>query len=492
MQNKASIYSNHNPQLTRLFEDAGSSKKILCAALDYAKSKHCVLFCNGLGDILKKAFAVPNSVAGVQSLTEHLEKSCHHHGIKKKHVFLGGEDIPSYAENFMGQVRQRGYLVVRANAWEAKRQRDNFQASTDSLDLLGIAKVLLSLRAQTMDCSQTAYHQMREISRCRRRLVDAQTTLKNRAHTYVDRLFPGFLNPRISPVAPFSRASLALMREHFSAAQIARKKLSSLAHTLQKHGQSQAQASAEELQALAREALCCLPDQQPSWQSSLGAHVELLQSFGTNIAAVHREVAFWLAQTPGAMLTTISGIGVILAGGLTGELGDLCSRPLGRLCSYNGIIPSVQQTGGPDKPPQAGPVRRRCNTIAKNWLIQCVSEIALLGPEELKIQYQKLVEEKKHADFVMARRLLRICKDLVGRQAAYLPKVLLRGDSLPEQRAAHYLHLWPKLLAKWKNWADLQHVFAPAHPLGRWREMVQEAYKISLPLGAPVAPEQEP
>ena len=53
---------------------------------------------------------------------------------------FAGEDDPSFAENFVRALRQRKYLIIRVNAWEAKQQRNNFQASSDRLDLLGIAR----------------------------------------------------------------------------------------------------------------------------------------------------------------------------------------------------------------------------------------------------------------------------------------------------------------------------------------------------------------
>jgi hypothetical protein len=53
--------------------------------------------------------------------------------------------------------------------------------------------------------------------------------------------------------------------------------------------------------------------------------------------------------------------------------------------------------------------------------------------------------------------------------------------------AAHYQRVWEKLLPKWKQKADLREVFAPEHPLGQWRKMVQELYALELRLPQPRA-----
>jgi len=482
MHNQSTIYSQQNPQLQQLFEQAGNSRKILCAPLDYAKAHHTTLFCNALGDILKKPFSVPNCAEGAQRLLEEVKKTAHHSGISLKHVFFGGEDLPSYAQNFVQRLHQEGYLVLRVNAWEAKRKRENYQASSDQLDLLGIAKALLDRRGQPAATSDSIHQNLREITRARRRFVHEQSGLKNRIHTYVDRLFPGFLGTS-SPVGAFSKVSLQLMEKDFSAAQIASKKPSALTKRLQQYGQADAQETVRQLQTLAASALHCSLEQRLIWQHSLYCHVQLFNKVEELILTEAKEGAAWLAQSPGAFLTSIRGIGVVLAAGLTAELGHPW-RGLSSLCSYCGIVPSSKQTGGPDQPAQTGHVRRRCNRIAKDWLVQSANKIGLLGPEELQQQYQQLKDNGQHADFVMAKRYLRIGKDLMHRQALYLPKALFQKESSAAERAAYYLKLWPTLLNKWRPLASPEIVFSAKNPLGQWRQMVQEAYNISLPLSA--------
>jgi transposase len=146
MKSKASIYGNCNPQLTKLFETAGHSAKVMCVALDYAKQKHTALICDGRGQLLQKSFPVENSSAGAQALLEQVRRRAKKHKIAPEHVFFGGEDCPSYAENFVRRLCQQKYLVGGVNAWEAKQHRGNFAASSDALDLLGIAKCCLNRR----------------------------------------------------------------------------------------------------------------------------------------------------------------------------------------------------------------------------------------------------------------------------------------------------------------------------------------------------------
>jgi transposase len=484
MKNAGSIFAKQHPKIRQILEQAGSPAKALCVALDYAKTKHVAVFCNGFGDILKKPFPVENSQAGLQNLLGEVQRTCQHQGVDKKHVFFGGEDNPPYVQNFIQALADRGQLVVRVNAWEAKHQRDNHQASTDALDTLGIAKALLHQATYCDQDQSQSVQVLKELSRTRAWFVARLTEHKLLIHHYVSRLLPGFLNPKQSGVAPFSAASLALMAENFSAGQIRRWRPQRLVSFLERHGQCQAPEAAERLKTLARQALEPAAELVACWQSSLSQHLRQCQSLERSRHCLEQEMARRLAQSPGALLTSISGIGVVLAAGIVGELGEGRSwRAVRSLCSYAGIVPRISQTGGPDQAAKTGPVQRRCNYRAKNWLVQAGSSMGKCGPAELMAQHEQLQRHGQHADFIMSKRLLRIFKDLMRRATVYRPKRLLNPQTPTSELAAYYADLWPRLLHKWKPLVDQwEEVFNPTYPLGQWRQMAQQLYRLSLPL----------
>jgi len=202
---KRNIYLSRSQELLGVFEQAPSGAKVMCVPMDYAKKDHIVMFCNGYGDILRKPFSVKNSPEGVKYLTQQVVRSCRHRAISRKHVFFGGEDPNSYAENFANTLRSQGWLVANVNAHDAKKQRANLQASTDRLDLMGIAVMLLNRRANCCPAQSGIYRNLRTLVRHRRKLVIMKTEVSNRIHTVVDRLFPGFLNERNTGVCPFTK-----------------------------------------------------------------------------------------------------------------------------------------------------------------------------------------------------------------------------------------------------------------------------------------------
>ncbi len=481
MQNKASIYSDGNPQIIKLFERARHPAKVMCVAMDYAKAQHTALICNGYGDLLKGAFAVANTPAGTTELLDQVRQCAKNKKIPPEQIFFGGEDCPYFAENFLRRLRQQDYLVVRVNAWQAKQQRNNLTGSTDVLDLLGVARCCLKRSGQVVRDLPEAYANLRIATRDRDKLVRLATATTNRIHTYVDRLFPGFLSAQRSGLTPFCEASLDLMSERFSAGEIRLRR--TLGQWLARRGVTEPHAVAAQLNDLAKTALLPAAEQTVLLQRSLGHQVRLYRDLQEGVGGLDAQLAYWLARTPGALLTSISGIGVTLAAGWMAELGPPTQwRALRRVSAYGGVVPRTKQSGGPDKPPQTGHVQQRCSKRFKNVLLQAVGKMQQFGPEDLRRDAEKLQAQGSHTDFGLAKRLIRLAKYLVTTGTIYRPKALMDPNTPKETLTLYYQDLWEKLLPKWKSKADLKDVFAAEHPFGQWRQMVKELYALELPL----------
>jgi transposase len=488
MRTKSSIYSRCNPQLLKLFEAAGHPGKVLCAAVDYAKAKHSVLLCTGTGELLKSRFVVENTALGAAELVRTVRACAAKRKIRPEHVFFGGEDLPSFAENFLRYLRQEKFTVIRVNAWEAKQQRDNFQASSDSLDLLGIARCCLNRQGTSVRQAPAAYSNLVIGTRDRDKLVRMRTAISNRIHAYVDRLFPGFLSQTHSGLVPFGTASLDMMMEAFSTSEIRSRPRHLLTRWLARRGVKCPKEVAAQLHELAAGALAAEPAHTRILQSSLAHAVKLYRQFSASIADADRELAYWLSRTPGARLTTIPGVGVTLAAGWMAEMGPPEQwRSIGQISSYCGVVPKTKQTGGPDKEPQVSYVQQRCNKRLKNVVLQAVEKAIQFGSEDIRQTASQLEANGSHVCFAMAKRLLRLGKYVVLNPTVYRPKALMDPDTPKATLAAYYMTLWEKLLPKWKDKADVADVFSDEHPLGQWRNMVQELYALDLRLPKPKA-----
>ena len=480
---KKNIYVNQSQELLRLFEEAGNGAKVMCVPIDYAKKDHVVMFCNGYGHILRKPFSIKNSPEGIEYLTEQVIRSCSHRKIDRGHVFFGGEDVGSYADNFVNTLRSGGWIVAGVNAHDAKEQRANLQASTDRLDLMGIAKMLLNRRGNCSPAQSGIYLNLRSVVRHRKKVVGMSTEVKNRIHTVVDRLFPGFLDEKKSGICPFSESSLYLMEDRFSPPQIRRRRRQKLIEILHRYGTAKPESTAAKLQEYTARVLNTPDEYIITLHLSLAQHVKLFRCLQDSINQLEQEVAVWLAQTQGAFLTSIRGIGIVLAAGVSSEIGNPYEQnPLNNLVSYSGIIPRVKQTGGPEGKTYTGKVAKRCNRILKDNVVQSANHMGLHGPEDLRADYKRREAKGQHADFGIGRRYLRMAMCLMRTSQIYMPQRLRNTQVKPEERAGYYLTTWPSLREKWNRAGALEAAFEKDRPLGRWRNMVQELHKIKLKL----------
>ncbi len=162
---KRNVFQNQSQEILSLFEMTKDRSKVMCIPIDYAKKDHVVMFCNGNGRIIRKPFSINNSKQGKDYLLDQVKKSCRHHGISLQHIVFGGEDCGSYADNFISTLRSESWLVAGVNAHDAKTQRENVQASTDRLDLLGISKMILNCRGNCSPAQSGDYLDLRTLMR---------------------------------------------------------------------------------------------------------------------------------------------------------------------------------------------------------------------------------------------------------------------------------------------------------------------------------------
>ncbi len=218
-------------------------------------------------------------------------------------------------------------------------------------------------------------------------------------------------------------------------------------------------------------------------QISLKQQVKLFSCMQESIQQLEKEIADILAQTQGAFLTSIRGIGIILAAGVSAEIGDSNKqKSINELVSYSGIIPKVKQTGGPQGKTQIKKVGKRCNRILKDYVVQSASHMGRHGPNELMLDYKRRDAQGQHADFGMARRYLRMALCLMRNHQTYLPKKYRIGKVEKKERAEYYLTAWPTLHEKWRKVNALDIAFDKKMPLGQWRNMIQGIYGIELEL----------
>jgi hypothetical protein len=107
-----------------------------------------------------------------------------------------------------------------------------------------------------------------------KKLVGMATQVRNQIHNVVDKLFPGFLDEKKSGILAFSKSSLHLMEDRFSAAQIRRRKQQKLIQILRRYRTSKPEHTAVKLQQYAAHVLNTPAEYIVTLQLSLAQHVK--------------------------------------------------------------------------------------------------------------------------------------------------------------------------------------------------------------------------
>ena len=480
-----SIFRKRNPDVEALFESADSASKVMCVPFDYAKATHTAMVCDGTGRRLRASFNVRNDRNGLDYLLGIVAGLCRKHKIQSKHVFFGGEDCGSYAFNFIHALVSRGFLVIGINTKQAKDERENSLASTDLIDTVGVAGSMIKMRGRTIGTATEDVHGLKRLRRQRGAILKAHSASAHRTYRIVDELFPGFLTAECSGLTPFSRPSLWLMEERFSAAEIHARQTPALVRKLREFSIRDPEGVAIKLKALAETALPPSDAMIPALQRSLAEELGIYRMLESSIHGLDTDIAKQLARTPGAMLTTIPGIGLRWAPGLYAELGDpIRRRNVDSMAALGGIVPRLKQTGGPDKPAIVGHRSKGCSSFLKQLLISGAVSVSRYGHSEVREAYQADKALGRDARTRLAQKLLRVSLHIIDHQTFYLPPSLHRIGT-HEQIRAYYAKMWPKVLIKWRDRGAILEAVAEGAPLRLWRDMAQELYDLDLSLKSP-------
>ena len=444
---KKTVYPLRSQIVTEIFSRENRFDKILIVPLDHAKENHTVQFCFATGEhILRKALTVHNDSQGVSFLMDRIIKICKKYHLKRENIIICCEDPPNYMVNFIHTLRLSGYNFVSVNAAEASRYRSNNRASSDALDLNGIAQAVINRRAMDIRPVDELYTNLRAAGRNRRRLVMNETALKNRVHKCVDILFPGFLNENNTGITPFSPVCLWLLEKNFSLVKIRRITKKTLMSGLKRHCISKPEEVFEKLKTYSNNVLAPPPEMITYYQKSLSAKVKLFRCLMETMYLEENEAVRHLIQSPGFYALSIPGIGAKYAMHIIGEYGNPNTwKDTGRMASFAGIVSRQKQTGGAGKKePQSQRLPKNCNRILKDYLLQAAQHTGKAlhpfrkisdtykGEHTLQEHFQHVENHEGKSRLRNAKYLIKIIRRLVKEERFYFPeKHWLSEDFIP-------------------------------------------------------------
>lgn len=429
-----SIYPNRSQAAAKTLASA-PPERIMVVPIDFAKNTHEAQFCRATGEyLLSKPLHVYNTIEGLKYLKRKIEGNCKKYGIELDSVIVCGEDPPTFAVNFIHWLEANGLNFVRVNAKEASEFRKSSRASTNSLDLDGIAQAAILRRGyKPMDYSKV-FAALKFTTRARRQLVKQKTMLKNQIHQQIDVLFPGFLKKDNTGLEPFSAATLELFQDNFSMKKLARMRRTTLAAFFKKHRLRDPEGVAAKIQKLANTATPPPEELSVIMSKSLAAFASLLSKYESSIGELEKSCAKLLVQTPCFMLLSFPAIRPVTASEVAAELGDPKDwKQAKETASYAGIVRRTKTTGDPGKgQPQGGKLPWDCNHRLKNailWTamhtVECRHPIRKISTDhdgDHPLRRYGSRKETENGKYVLgaAKKLVRMMTAVVKGQSPYM------------------------------------------------------------------------
>jgi len=402
-----------------------SLNEVLVVAIEIGKFNSKGTIADMYGDLIMHNFQFPNNQRGYRFLTGKIKSASQI--ADSKLVFIGMEGTGHYHENIALQLKSDGFSVEIIHPYDSKHERENKNAKTDGIDLLSIARMLITNKERRSALSQGIYSKLKVVSRSRRKLVFMRTSLKSRITALVDRIFPGYWPKEVDEEIfsdNWGKASLLILEHYPHPEKITMMGVKRLARFLKKQNTKLGEETARKLVEAAGNSLSRPFKDMDSHCLTLKCLISIYRTICKNIEELEREMAVLLIQTPGTYLLSISGISVVYAAEFMAEVGDIArfSYPK-QIMSFAGNVPYVSQSaeyeakGLPLTKKGASGLRPLLNQIALSLNSHCPQ----FGRYYRKKHFEKC-DRPGIARIATGNKFIRLAFCLIKQQKLFVPQ----------------------------------------------------------------------
>lgn len=313
---------------------------MIYVGIGVAKDKHDCFITNSDGEVLFKAFTIPNNLDCFNNLYQKIESVMEN--ISK--VKVGLEATGHYSYNLLGYLIDKGLPTYVINPLHTNLYRKSLslrQTKTDKADARTIASMLMS-DMNLKSYSDTSYHneELKSLTRYRFDKVQERAKLKTSISRLVCILFPELekLVPTLHMASVY-----ALLSEFPSAHAIASVHLTRLTNLLSEssHGRY-----GKDTAVIFREAARnSIGSDMPAKSLELKHTIKLIQELTSEIDEIEAEIKSIMDEINSPILT-IPGISYNMGAMIIAEIGDF-SRfdSADKILAYAGMSPSTYQSG---------------------------------------------------------------------------------------------------------------------------------------------------
>lgn len=314
---------------------------MIYVGIDVAKDKHDCFITNSDGEVLFKAFTIPNNREGfddlfrkIQSVADVLDK-----------VKVGLEATGHYSYNLLGFLFSKGLPTYVINPLHTNLYRKSLslrKTKTDKVDAHTIASMIMS-DVNLKSYSDTSYHneELKSLTRYRFDKVKERAKLKSSVSRLVCILFPELekLVPTLHMASVY-----ALLSEFPSASAVASAHLTRLANLLCESSKGR---YGKDTAVIFREAArSSIGSHMPAKSLELKHTIKLIQELTTEIDEIETEIKQIMDIQIHSPILTIPGISYRMGAMIIAEIGDF-SRfdSADKILAYAGMSPSTYQSG---------------------------------------------------------------------------------------------------------------------------------------------------
>ena len=293
--------------------------------------------------------------------------------------YFGLEDCHGYGERLSAYLVESGVPVVSVSSVmvDRLRKKATHPEKSDSLDALGVAKVMMSdidsLPVYTISEESRKAKQIKEISLDREYLVEERTRLKNHLHNLLHRIYNSEYRSKFKD--PFSLKAL----KYWDKSRVS-----------------------------------C----DPFLLRSVKRKTKRLIAMHYEIVELEKELEQLLKD--GYTIQTASGCGTIIAGMIVGEIGDIGRfHSPGALAKYAGCSPRECSSGKSHRHKKTLSGNRRLNSAFHRMAL---SQISPMGNEKARTYFKRKITEgksKSQALVCLRRQLVNIIWCMLKNKTAY-------------------------------------------------------------------------
>jgi transposase len=313
---------------------------MIFVGIDVAKDKHDCFITNSDGEVLFKAFSIPNNLEGFNDLYQKIESVME--DISK--VKVGLEATGHYSYNLLGYLFDKGLAAYVINPLHTNLYRKSLslrQTKTDKVDARTIASMLMS-DVNLKSYSDTSYHneELKSLTRYRFDKVKERSALKVSISRLVCILFPELekLVPTLHMASVY-----ALLYDFPGAKQVASAHLTRLTNLLQTASKGRYRKDiATKFRDAARNSI---GSSMPAKSLELKHTIRLIWELDSEIDEIENEIKRIMDDINSPILS-IPGISYRMGAMIIAEVGDFSrfDSP-DKILAYAGLSPTTYQSG---------------------------------------------------------------------------------------------------------------------------------------------------